>query len=256
MKIRYLGITKYIRLFLSIGAFYTLSDFALADEAWVCEGKNGEMHRSEKNSRPGFCRQLKDDELFVDIEDSTKDVKSKTSPARRFCESAKGASCKLVEGDFEVGTLNNVDFRLYSDGSGSVVSVIGADITGHDLNSVWPILCIRDKMTERKSCAINKGDLFITIKPGGGVLISVGSDHFPRSLTSIKVGNRRFDTAHHDGDFSNGDQILSLMKNGAQVVTRYMKWPYRQWVDEEYNIYGLQVAVQAAKWQLGHGNIK
>lgn len=224
--------------------FAATSTDVLAGETWLCESESGNMYRSEENARPGFCFQPEDE-------------KSKTKQQRaskRFCESTKEASCKADGADPEVGTLRGIDFKLYEDGRGEVAGTSGADDYGRA--STWIISCRRDKMTSEKHCLIRKNELHAMVDSSGGLFLSVGSEHFPSNATSIKVGARRFDTTDHHGFFNNGRQIISLMKDGVPIVTRYMKWPHRSWIDDEYNIYGLQVAIQAAKWQLAHGNIE
>lgn len=100
---------------------------------------------------------------------------------------------------------------------------------------------------------IKKSDLYVFVYQNGRLSVSVGYEHFPGSQTSIKIGARRFDTRDKDGDFSNSAQLVSLMGDGAPVVTRYMKWPYQHYVDDEFVAYGLSTSVAVAKWLIKNG---
>jgi hypothetical protein len=80
-------------------------------------------------------------------------------------------------------------------------------------------------------------------------------EHFPGSQSSIRIGSRRFDTRQRDGYFPSAPQLVQPMKNGTPVVTRYMKWPYREWIDKEFVSYGFDTAIHAARWILKNGDL-
>jgi hypothetical protein len=141
---------------------------------------------------------------------------------------------------------------LFED-SASVDAVKGRQPGSTELRDRWNIACRRDKMSQTKSCSVDRGDLYIFVYQSRPIKVSIGDEHFPSSTTSIRVGAKRFDTYDRDGDFPQSAAILASMKDGVQVVTRYMKWPYREWIDDEFTAYGAQAAVRVAQWLLKNG---
>lgn len=173
-------------------------------------------------------------------------------PDRKFCGITKAVEC--VEGDHkyspkEVGKVNGVQYYLYGDGSGTVQAEPDADIFSDPRNKrTWRLRCERDPIDNSKSCSATFGDTWLMVRSRGADLISVGTEHFPGSATTMRIGNRRFDTSDSDGDFPQSAQMIPLLKDGTQVATRYMKWPYKSWIDEEFSIHGAHAALQVIRW--------
>ena len=103
---------------------------------------------------------------------------------------------------------------------------------------------------------VKKGDLYVFVDQNGKLSLSVGYEHFPGSQTSIKIGAKRFVTRDRNGNFSSAAQLVNMMGDGTAVVTRYMKWPYRHYVDDEFVTYGLNTSVTVAKWLIKNGDIR
>jgi hypothetical protein len=226
---------------------------ACASDVWLCEDSSGHRYQATQNVPSDNCRKLEADEVTLDPAAITMPSRSdSTGRVQSFCKTQNKASCVVAENGIDQGSLNGARFKLFGD-SASIAAAPDVDPEDWKSESLWSVNCHRDKMTSARSCMASKGNLFIFFSGTGKVTISVGDDHFPGSITSIKVGNRRFDTTHRDGDFAQSVAILALMKNGAPVVTRYMKWPYRTWVDEEFSAYGLQSVAEVARWLIKNG---
>lgn len=166
-----------------------------------------------------------------------------------FCSSQPGAACSDPESGLDEGTLMGAKFTVYSDSA----TVAGSPETKlSPLNpSTWSLACMRDKMTNRKTCHAHKGELWIFFPQAGGAFVSIGTDHFPGSQSSIRIGARRFDTMNRDGNF-NQRAILPLLKDGTIVVTRFMKWPHRSWIDDEFKLHGVQATLALGRWMVKH----
>lgn len=236
-----------------------LAGEAHAAETWLCEDENGHRYQVSQNVPSDSCRELSADELTLDPAsfDLPKKVRRANSAwvADKFCSAQKSNACRVTDSAEQHGELNGVWFVLFSD-SAAVASSAGTKAEHWLKADHWDISCSRDKMTSARSCYVTKGDLYIFVKSDGRLLVSVGDEHFPNSQTSLKVGSKRFDTTQRDGFFANGKQIVAAMRNGTPVVTRYMKWPYRSWVDAEFDAYGVETAVQVARWLIKKGDFK
>jgi hypothetical protein len=169
---------------------------------------------------------------------------------RRFCVDTPDVECLEVEKGRDYGRINGMAYRLYGDGSGIAEGMPAAGVDRYVLSNVWHLKCKRDSMTDLKSCIAHFRDFWIYADERGRVQVMVGTDHFPGSISSIRVGQSRFDSASEVGLFTpdQSAKILELMTQGTPSVTRYMKWPSRSWVDKEFEPYGVSGVVELIKW--------
>lgn len=240
-------------LVFAVAAFVPGTTFAA--ETWLCEDATGHRYQVSQNVPSDSCKQLDSDEITLDP--ASIELPKRSNPkwgVEAFCKVQKTGTCEASKDALERGALNGAWFRLFAD------SAVVAGSKDHMPDSFfdpanWSVSCSRDKMSSVRTCLIKKGDLYIFVKQGGKVLVSVGDEHFPHSQTSIKIGSKRYDTIERDGFFGNGAQLVNLMHNGTPIVTRYMKWPYRTWVDDEFNAYGVNTAVQVARWIIAKGEM-
>ena len=161
-----------------------------------------------------------------------------------FCMEIAGAECD--HGSVYSGRYKGATFeQTFPDATSFVV---GTSST----NSVvqWNMGCFRDKMTSEKSCSGSHRDLWISLSQSGAMIVSVGVDNFPGSTTSIRINSKRFDTQHRDGNFGQARSIIPLLKDGSTLVTRYMKWPHREWIDEEVELAGVETFLALLRWSL------
>jgi hypothetical protein len=223
-------------------------------EVWQCIGSDGKRYSSPKNVKSDPCLNIRESDVGAPPSAAPAPVLAPSEPwgIIAFCKAQKSQACVPSTDGSQSGTLNGVPFTLYAD-SASVDAVKDKRSGSLDLRDAWDVGCRRDKMTNRKSCSVNRGDLYVFVYQSELIKVSIGAEHFPGSATSIRVGSKRFDTTDRDGDFPQSTAILTSMKDGTQVVTRFMKWPYRQWVDDEFDVYGAQVAVKVAQWLLKTG---
>lgn len=225
---------------------------ALAD-TWLCESATGHRYKVSQSVPTDSCRKLLYEEIGADL--ASLPMPPRSNPRwgiERFCKAQKPGACIPSEDAVERGALGGVWLRLTPNGA----DVEGAAADSPDAGTGnWTVSCRRDKMTSARSCLVYKDDLYVGVYGNGRLTFSVGDEHFPGSQSSIRIGSRRFDTGQRDGYFPNAPQLVQLMKNGTPVVTRYMKWPYREWIDKEFVSYGLGTAIQAAHWILKHGDL-
>ncbi|MGK5080490.1 hypothetical protein [Janthinobacterium sp. HLX7-2] len=156
-----------------------------------------------------------------------------------------GDSGKLVE----TGILNKIAYSAYySDGS---ASFSGGENRTLDYSDDWSVGCTKDSMTDAKACQLHRKNLWIFIPAKGSPLVSVGSDHFPGSSVSVRLGaDAPITSSSPNGYFSakQSTAIISKLQRSDKISTRYMEWPHNYYADETWAIYGFNEAFQYAKW--------
>lgn len=176
-------------------------------------------------------------------------------PADQACKVIAGATCIEDGNDFSRGELDGIGFKLFYDGSGTAQSSESTDPIASSRAS-WHFRCSRDAITGVRLCSVRSGAFWIEATSKGALIASVGSDQFPGSVTSLRVGDQRFDTRDQDGRFTQAAsaRIIKLMsKDGAKVATRHMEWPYRSWIDSEFEPYGIGAATKILLWSVKAG---
>lgn len=122
----------------------------------------------------------------------------------------------------EEGSLDGVPYRFFhEDGSGFVGD--------------WIVECDRDAMTDRRVCWTNRDDLWVYAAPNSKGIVSVGDEHFPGSQVHLRIGSSKPFSASskNNGDFAAATSatIMRRLLASENVTTRYMRWPYKEWVD-------------------------
>lgn len=224
---------------------------AFAEDSWNCTNSNGEKYSSPQNVDAHRCSKIETDALIIPASFFENIIKEPPQ-TKMFCKSQRGAICGQSDGDYEAGEFLGARYHLYRESGAVTASKDGGNlrIAGE---AVWDIGCTRDKMTSKRTCHIHKGDLFLLYSQAETENVLIGFDHFPGSTTAIKIGSRRYNTSERDGNFPANLKIGTQLLDGTPVVTRYMKWPYREWVDDEFTVYGAQTAIHLAKWLLKNG---
>lgn len=222
-----------------------------AAETWRCVAADGHKYTSTQDVPSDRCQQDAP-ELWIPDDFVSKTESATDKTAKLFCKMQKGATCLDTEGGEEKGEFMGAKYRLYSE-SAAVAASPGGALSYTSQAPMWDIGCSRDKMTSKRTCHVKRGDLYLFYSQPGAEWASIGNEHFPGSSSAIKIGTRRYDTTHRDGDFPSSLKIGAQLKDGTPVVTRYMKWPYRTWVDDEYTVHGAQTAIHLAKWLLKNG---
>lgn len=175
---------------------------------------------------------------------------------KRFCAEDRAATClEATDPTHEYGEVGGMRYALYSDGSGVAEGMPQAGVEKFIEGNVWRIRCNRDLMSDRRTCSAKFRNLWIEASSRGSVLVSVGDNHFPGITSSLRVGQVRFNTLNRDGYFSVRDSstIIGLMGKGAGTSTRFMKWPYRSWVEDEIEPYGVPHLVRLLRWLSASG---
>lgn len=156
---------------------------------------------------------------------------------------------------FESGSINSVDYRFYySDGSGSFSGLEG----GGSLNALntysdhWRISCSKDIITDKKECTVGKKELWISVGIGRPPIVIVGGEHFPNSVSIVRLDDKA-PISNRPGDNglfprSTSPALVNKIKNAKTISTRYMRWPDKYWVDDKWDLYGFNEAMQYANW--------
>ncbi|MFC7513873.1 hypothetical protein ACFQUU_02525 [Herbaspirillum sp. GCM10030257] len=172
---------------------------------------------------------------------------------------AKFSAEGTVEQGVEKGVLNGVAYKVYySDGSGIFAGKEGNNLgVGEQLGSNWDIECKTDAMTDKKTCSMHRGDLWVYVHGTGKAVVSIGAEHFPGTSVAIRIdGGKPISTSSaNDGDFSGAASasLIAQLKKAKSVTTRYMKWPYQQYIDDTRDAFGFKEAFQYITWAVKHG---
>jgi hypothetical protein len=167
--------------------------------------------------------------------------------------SIKTASATEIE-KIESGSLNGVPYRFfYKDGGGVFAGTRGNAATySEPINSNWQVRCEKDPLTGEKHCEMQMRDLYVFLFATGKIIVSVGSGHYPGSDVVVQMDKDPpiSAPAGEDGDFNakTSLQLVQQLKKAKTVTTRYMKWPYKTWKDETWEIYGFNEAFQYLNW--------
>lgn len=156
----------------------------------------------------------------------------------------------------EEGSLNGVHYRIYyTDGSGTFSGAPdGSLTTGLGIGKDWSTSCKKDPMDDKKSCYIQRKDLWVWLYPGGRLKIFIGGDQYPGTSASVRIDSNQAirSPADSEGVFTaaQSKQILQQLRSGARVATRYVDWPYRSAVDDSFDLHGFDEAYQYIQWAL------
>ncbi len=154
----------------------------------------------------------------------------------------------------EKGLINGVHYQFYyTDGSGTFSGTSGN--TGNirePYESNWSVSCKKDPISDKKTCQMKMKDLWVYVSGNGKTVVSIGAEHFPNSsvIARIDGGAPITSSSSNDGDFppNASAKIIDGLKRGQSVTTRYMKWPYRTWVDNSWELYGFNETFKYINW--------
>lgn len=98
----------------------------------------------------------------------------------------------------------------------------------------WNISCKKDVFDNSKYCLLYKDDLHVSLS-NGRYFITIGTNHFPRSRSALKVDKNQ--TIYgHEGSIKNPVIVIEQLKKGSIAYTRFMKWPYEYNQDGEVDL--------------------
>ena len=155
----------------------------------------------------------------------------------------------------ETGELNGVLYSFYyADGSGTFVGTRGNSGSYSDpLRSNWDVSCTKDPITDQKMCQMRTRNLWIFVRPKGRVFVSIGAEHFPGSVVTLRIdkGNSVSALASTDGNFGAqaSTRLVQQLKRASTVTTRFMRWPNQTWEDDTWELlYGFNEAYSYVVW--------
>lgn len=162
----------------------------------------------------------------------------------------------IVDEYGEKGRIDDVEYKfIYENGSGNF-SGSRNGLVEYENKDNWKVRCDKDPMTDMKRCSLHNHDLWILIQGNGKEIVSIGDEHFPRSIVSLRINKSKPITtsSQYDGNYSSPVSkkiIKQLLDDDSEMVTtRYMKWPYREWEDNEIGLYGFNEAYSYIKWAI------
>jgi hypothetical protein len=149
----------------------------------------------------------------------------------------------------ESGTLNGAKYRFdYTYGSGSVQGLPTnvLDILKDNYDENWDLRCMQDGMSDTHYCAMSRTGLIVGVFGASSYFVQIGNDHFPGSSIALRIDNAAPVTAPADPGFSPQQEaaLVSAMKGGTSVLTRYVEWPHESNKDRSISLFGFGTALQ------------
>lgn len=137
----------------------------------------------------------------------------------------------------ENAKINGIPVSVFHGGGSGTVGKNYSD------KSSWHTGCKTDAMTDEFHCYVYQKNLYIT-KDKSGYHIFVGSEHFPNTKSFIRIDNETPLQSEEAGVFSdaNSNKIVSSVSSRSKVVTRFTKWPYERFIDENIDMKYFDVA--------------
>lgn len=156
----------------------------------------------------------------------------------------------------EDGILNGVAYRVYyTDGSGTFSGSPDGKLGGAlGRQSEWSTACKKDAINDKKSCHLQREDLWVWLSQGGRVDVFIGGEHYPGTSATIRVDSKPAikTPSNNEGFFTTAQskQIVQQLISGNTVVTRYIDWPYRAEKDESFDLSGFDEAYAYIQWAI------
>jgi hypothetical protein len=164
---------------------------------------------------------------------------------KRFRADSELSEQRFGEGSFawsrvdEQGEINGVRYVIHhAYGTGSI---------GH-----WDVDCGIDQIDRYRWCELKHFRIRIYQNTRGKFAVTVGSNHYPRSLVHLRLESGKIFRAAEPGwSGAPARQIASSMSGENSVTTRYWEWPYRADNDDTHGTLGLPLALQYLDFVVG-----
>lgn len=158
----------------------------------------------------------------------------------------------------ESGDLNGVKYRFwYADGSGTFAGTRGNSLSLTErTQSNWATRCVKDAMNDSVRCMATTRDLTLSVRKDGSYFVVIGSDHYPGTDVAIRIGKSIPVTASSEVQFRppKSSQLLEQMRNGVTITTRYQEWPYKEYRDSTFELYGFDEVRSYLQWAVKNIN--
>lgn len=131
----------------------------------------------------------------------------------------------------EEAKIDDVKVKLFQSGGSGTVGREYSD------KASWQLGCKTDSMTDEYNCYINQKHIYI-VKDKDSYHVIIGSEHFPKTHSFIRIDNEKPIESGDGGIFSveQSGEIIEALSSGSKVKTRYTKWPYENPVDENIDM--------------------
>lgn len=140
-------------------------------------------------------------------------------------------------------TPDGDEYRIYNDGSAGLINPTGEH---------WSIGCKKDAITDEKSCNLYKDKLFI-FYINNNIEICILGHNFPGRRGAIRIGSNKAITTDYNGCID-GNKHITQLYSEKRMTVRYYKWPYDYPKDDNFDINGLQSAMELMKFIYKNGD--
>ena len=133
-------------------------------------------------------------------------------------------------------------------------------ISTKDNRNYWHLLCEADFVDDSRSCRIGfnfesgkPGDFWTNVVRANNVYIQVvGGSAYPGSKMILRVDSNSAHQSKEDTPFVAGPELLSELRSGSILRTRWYDWPYNSEQDKEQPLKGYSEALDLATKVLGN----
>ena len=124
------------------------------------------------------------------------------------------------------------------------ISTNTLDYVGDTYGTNWSTQCKLDEMDDTHWCSLDREDLRIGIWKDGTPFVTVGNSHYPSSNIAVRVDKNKSITAPESTGFTKDQsiEIISQLKKGQSVLSRYQEWPYQSNKDKSLDLFGFPQA--------------
>lgn len=165
----------------------------------------------------------------------------------------------IMSAVFAYGTVDGFAYNYHAGYRGGVVASSTATWEPSSLGGDWSIRCESDPMDDSVSCSVHRVrrsadeiimSLFLNYN-GSKFDVCVGSDLYPGKDIQFRVdSNPAHSVTGECFPDAKSKAIMSELRSGTKVVTRYQKWPYETWLTSEFTTDGLPQALSLMEWLL------
>jgi hypothetical protein len=155
----------------------------------------------------------------------------------------------------ETGTYHGVSYRFrFTDGSGTFAGAPGNTLGDWQKNN-WKVLCGKDPIDDKKSCAMHLKELWIVVfvglrnNPNKQALVQIGGNHYPGSSMAIRINEEKPFVANLPGfSLTMSSMIIQKLKTNPKVATRYQEWPKDYPTDDTFQVFGFSETYEYINW--------
>jgi hypothetical protein len=152
------------------------------------------------------------------------------------------------------GSINDIHYTRATESSSEASFKAGSGPSVPDDEGVWQVTCEVDLIDDSRFCQVRRPWAVLIVSFGTKcqpLAIVVGNEHYPGTESLLRIdGGKPMSTRHPEGLFSKATfgPVVQQLRTGKQIVTRFVRWPHKNFEDAEAGLTGFSEAVDYACW--------